>query len=117
PLQKQLNTATPELDAASVQWAEALRLPEVRGLPKNRRDVLLIEPGKRNDTQKQAIAAHYRTVAPQLEPVRKKLADLQRQKDDINKEVPTTLISLSVTPRQMRLLPRGNWLDDSGEIV
>jgi hypothetical protein len=49
--------------------------------------------------------------------VRTKLTQLQRQKEEVNKTVPTTLISVSVTPRIMRILPRGNWLDDSGEIV
>src|SRR5262249_54135531 len=29
----------------------------------------------------------------------------------------TTLITISTTPRTVRVLPRGNWLDDSGEIV
>jgi hypothetical protein len=32
-------------------------------------------------------------------------------------EVPVTLISEATTPRTMRVLPRGNWMDDSGEIV
>src|SRR5205814_375466 len=29
----------------------------------------------------------------------------------------STLMSMSVAPRTVRVLPRGNWLDDSGEIV
>jgi hypothetical protein len=117
PLQKLMDTQTPELDAALVQWEDSLRLGEIRGLPKSVLDVLLIQPGKRTDAQKQALTAYFRTLAPQLEPVRKKLADLQRRKGEINKEVATTLVSVSVPPRIMRVLPRGNWLDDSGEIV
>jgi hypothetical protein len=31
--------------------------------------------------------------------------------------IPTTLVSLSGKPRTVRILPRGNWLDESGEIV
>ena len=31
--------------------------------------------------------------------------------------MPRTLISVAVEPRTMRLLPRGNWLDESGAIV
>jgi hypothetical protein len=117
PLQNLLNTQTPELDAALAQWEESLRVRDIRGLPKNLIEVVLIDPGKRTDAQKQALAAHYRTVAPQLEPARKKLAELQRRKDEVLKTVPTTLISVAVAPRVMRVLPRGNWLDDSGEIV
>src|SRR5205807_4606124 len=43
--------------------------------------------------------------------------ELQRQKAELSKASPTTLISESVPSRVMRVLPRGNWLDDSGEIV
>src|SRR5262249_13598319 len=78
PLQTILNTQTPELDAALPQWEDALLLKEVRGLPQNLIDILLTKPGKRSDEQKQTLAAHYRTLAPLLEPVRKKLAVLQR---------------------------------------
>src|SRR5262249_22667542 len=42
---------------------------------------------------------------------------LQRQKAAVEKTVPLTLVSVSVPPRMMRVLPRGNWLDDSGEVV
>ena len=117
PLQKFLDTRTPELDAALAKWEESLRLAEVRGLPKNVLEIALIQPDKRTGAQKQALAAHFRTLAPQLEPVRKELAKLQHRKEEMNKKVATTLISVSIPPRITRILPRGNWLDDSGEIV
>jgi hypothetical protein len=116
-LQKQLNTPTPELDAAQAKWEESLRVPEVRTRPKNVIDILLIEPSKRTPAQKQTLAAHFRGLAPQLAEMRQQLAELQRRKDALNKTIPTSLVSLSVAPRVMRVLPRGNWLDDSGEIV
>ncbi len=47
----------------------------------------------------------------------KKLAEVQKQKAAFIKAVPTTLISTAGTPRMVRILKRGNWLDDSGEIV
>src|ERR1043166_1476642 len=46
-----------------------------------------------------------------------KLAAAQKQKADLTKGVPSTLISVSITPRMTRILKRGNWLDESGEIV
>ncbi len=46
-----------------------------------------------------------------------KLAQVQKQKAAVQKAIPTTLISTSVTPRMVRILRRGNWLDNSGEIV
>jgi hypothetical protein len=47
----------------------------------------------------------------------KKVAELQKQKADFDKTLPTTLVTTAVPPRVMRVLPRGNWLDDSGEMV
>ncbi len=41
----------------------------------------------------------------------------KRKKTDFEKTIPTVLVSQSVKPREMRLLPRGNWLDDSGPVV
>jgi hypothetical protein len=54
---------------------------------------------------------------PEQEPLKKQVADLQRQKQEIEKHVSMTLVTTAVAPRTMRVLPRGNWLDDSGEIV
>jgi hypothetical protein len=49
--------------------------------------------------------------------VQKHLAELKRRREALKKAIPTTLVSLSGPPRLVRVLPRGNWLDDSGEIV
>ena len=42
---------------------------------------------------------------------------VQKQKAEFAKTLPSTLVSTAGTPRMVRILPRGNWLDDSGEIV
>ena len=46
-----------------------------------------------------------------------KLAAVQKQKAELQKTIPSTLISMSGNPRTIRILKRGNWLDESGEIV
>src|SRR5262249_39551868 len=60
---------------------------------------------------------HFRAIAPELREPRQRLAALQQQKAAVLKMVPTTLLSMAGPPRMMRVLPRGNWLDDSGEVV
>jgi mono/diheme cytochrome c family protein len=45
------------------------------------------------------------------------IAALKRQQTEIRKAAPTTLVSTSGPPRVVRVLPRGNWLSDAGEIV
>jgi hypothetical protein len=52
-----------------------------------------------------------------LEPVRQKLAAAKKSRDELNKQVPTSLATVAVAPRMIRVLPRGNWMDDSGEEV
>lgn len=116
-VQKKLATSTPELDAAQVQWEDTLRLPEIRKLPKEAQEAALLEAAKRTAGQKDVLARHYRTLAPALNPVRAQLAALQKRKQQLEAEMPTTLVSRAGTPRTMRVLPRGNWLDDNGEIV
>jgi hypothetical protein len=117
PLTATLGKQTPELDAALADWEKSLKPEQIKTLPKNIAAILAIEAAKRNDAQKQAIAAHYRTLAPLLEAVRKELAELQRQKEAIDKTIPRTLVSASTSPRMMRILARGNWMDDSGKEV
>ncbi|HJT32226.1 MAG TPA: DUF1553 domain-containing protein, partial [Pirellulales bacterium] len=94
-----------------------VRASGVETLPKNVADALAVEPAARSDEQKRTVESHYRTIAPLLKPQRDKLAALENQRDEIIKSAPTSLVSMSVEPRVVRILPRGNWLDDSGEIM
>ncbi len=45
------------------------------------------------------------------------LAELEKQIAEHARKIPTTLVSTSIPPRVMRVLPRGNWMDDSGPVV
>jgi hypothetical protein len=117
PVQRVLATQTPELDAAQAKWETALLVREARKLPKNILDVLLVDPPKRTARQKQDLSAHFRGIAPELQTARARLADLQRQRDALVQAIPTCLVSVSGPQRVVRLLPRGNWLDESGAVV
>ncbi len=55
--------------------------------------------------------------ASDLAAARKDIEKLRAQLAATQKAMITTLVTVSVKPRQMRVLPRGNWMDDSGEIV
>lgn len=45
------------------------------------------------------------------------IASLMKQRDQINSQKQRTMITKAIDPRTIRLLPRGNWLDESGEIL
>jgi hypothetical protein len=88
-----------------------------KSLPAEIAQTLAVEPAKRSPQQKETLAAYYRGIAPELAPVRDDLAKLDNAKKQLVQSVPTTLISVAIPPRTVRILPRGNWLDDSGDIV
>jgi hypothetical protein len=72
---------------------------------------------KRTDAQRKDLAAHYRTVAPLLQKVRDELADTEKKLADFQKTIRRSLVTTAGSPRTVRVLPRGNWLDATGEVV
>ena len=71
----------------------------------------------RTTSQREQIAAEYRRIAPALDGIRNQMTQLEQQKAAIEAEIPYSLTTVSVQPRTTRVLPRGNWMDDSGAIV
>jgi hypothetical protein len=45
------------------------------------------------------------------------VATLLKEKEEVNKAARLTMISVAIKPRTTRVLPRGNWLDESGPIA
>jgi hypothetical protein len=72
---------------------------------------------KRKAPQQKEIAAYYRTLAPELAALHEKLRLASEAREYLALTIPSMPVSKSVTPRPMRVLPRGNWMDDSGEPV
>ena len=85
--------------------------------PPNIATILAIAPADRSDAQKNEVATYYRTFAPLLEPVRKELAGVEKSRNGLDAIIPTSLVTAVTAPRMVRILRRGNWMDDSGEIV
>ena len=79
-------------------------------------DILRVSADERDEAQQQKLAAHFRGIAPGLTPAREIMEALQAEAATLNAEM-QTLVSRSIEPRMVRILPRGNWLDDSGEVV
>ncbi len=48
---------------------------------------------------------------------RQRLEAIAAERNSIAEQSPKTLVTVSVNPRPMRILPRGNWLDESGPEV
>jgi hypothetical protein len=72
---------------------------------------------ERTPEQSAKAAAHYRSLAPELRAVREGLARAEEEKAAFVKTLRTSLVALPGGPRAVRVLPRGNWLDATGEVV
>lgn len=75
----------------------------------------ILAAADRNETQRNELAAYYRSIAPALEPQRAKLKELEQAKAALDQQIPTTLVTNAVMPRMVRVLKRGNWMDDTGD--
>lgn len=115
---RQIEAPNPALDQAQAQWEKEYHsTPSKPKLPKPVADALAVPANERNDTQKKAIADYYRSIAPLLAPLRAELAEIQKQREAFVRTIPSSLVSMSGPPRVVRILPRGNWLDESGPVV
>ena len=76
-----------------------------------------VDPYVRTTDQRKRLSDYYRQIAPALDGIRNEISTLEKRKNEIRTKSPYSLTTVSVQPRTTRILPRGNWLDDSGEIV
>ncbi len=88
--------------------------PVAKAVPKEILPILAAGQAEQSQKQREDLAKYFRTQSPILEPVRTNMAAVQKKIDELKGKIVKTLISESTKPRVMRILPRGNWLDESG---
>ncbi len=129
---KNFEAIVSQLDIAQQQWesdviAYGVTLPELRpdspaadAAKKLAGQVLdILKSPERTDQQKQVVRDYFRHTATQLFAAqREAVAKAEREWKDYEASLPKCLVSIS-TPnkRTVRILPRGNWMDESGEVV
>lgn len=91
--------------------------PATRWVPPALRTVLAKPEAEQSDADKKQLVAFLRDQSTRFQPLRDDIQKWVTQKDNYSKTIPASLITVSTAPRVVRMLPRGNWLDDSGEIV
>jgi hypothetical protein len=79
--------------------------------------LLRADPNTRTEDQQNQLWKHFRETSPAMEPLRQRIAALRAEKKKVENSIVTTLATSAGTPREMRVLPRGDWMDDSGPIV
>lgn len=90
-------------------WASGLS-PEMRA-------GIVVAPEKRKPAQQAAIREYFEWSSPETAPLWNEVARLEGERTILNSRIARVVTSVSVKPRETRVLPRGNWMDDSGELV
>lgn len=96
-------------------WDQAGWITET--IPQSVIDVLKVPPSERSEEQENTVREHYLATVEPMVALKKNIADLETERQSAEASAPTSVVSKSVEPREIRILPRGNWMDDSGEIV
>lgn len=86
-------------------------------LPEELEAALRLAETERSEAQRSAIAVHYRSIAPELASTREEIKLLKQRLENLQNAIPSTLVTKTVSPRTIRVLPRGNWMDETGEVV
>ena len=63
---------------------------------------LTIPAEERNESHTEAIEKYYLSISPVMAEVRTKISILQKEKSDMQKNLPKTLVSISANPREMK---------------
>jgi hypothetical protein len=72
---------------------------------------------QRTPQQRSAVQALYRWMTPEVQPDVLALAKLELEAALLETEIPHVVVAHATIPRETRILPRGNWMDETGAIV
>ena len=87
------------------------------GVPSEVLEALRVAPEARCDNHIEALKKHFQWSSPELQPLLAELERLKAGRSLLEAKIPQVMITEAATPRETRILPRGNWMDESGEIV
>ncbi|MBI1373554.1 MAG: DUF1553 domain-containing protein [Phycisphaera sp.] len=98
-------------------WSDAGAVQSGTGLGADEEAILNVAAGDRDEAQRNKLFDAFRRTGDYKDPRRADLAKLEAERDKLNKSTRKMIETIAVAPREMRVLPRGNWMSDDGEIV
>ena len=111
---------TAEIDAAQTTWeSNASATPVEKDTPRDVALALKKRTAKRTAKDRQALRTHFRAnVSPVARAELVALSEAEEAQESYVESLPHCLVSESTSDRRtVRVLPRGNWMDETGEIV
>jgi hypothetical protein len=91
--------------------------PATISIPTDVKTILDKKADQRTPADLSRLTTFAKETAPDLKPDRDILASANKAKTDFENALPHVLVTISGSPRAIRILPRGNWLDSSGPVV
>jgi hypothetical protein len=88
-----------------------------RGLPPDVLKALEEEEPERSEEQQKRVMEHFAWSVPELQPVVVELAQIEAKLRLLEARIPRVVYTERMRPRVTRVLHRGNFLDETGEIV
>jgi hypothetical protein len=131
---KKFGAIVPQLDAAQQQWEQDIvaykvtlpeLLPDVKANDADKNTATQVaaslakEPAKRDGNDKNRLRDYFRAKATTLfQAERDGLAKAEKDRKDFYDPLAKCLVSVHADkPRIVRILPRGNWMDETGEVM
>src|SRR3954454_3189099 len=78
---------------------------------------LRLAPEDRSDDDRKAIAMRYLWSQPELTELVAEVAQMEGRASTLDWEIPRSVVTVTTSPTRTRILPRGNWMDDTGDVV
>ncbi|MDY3553859.1 PSD1 and planctomycete cytochrome C domain-containing protein [Gemmata sp. JC717] len=98
-------------------WAAPKGAKKDTGVPADVKAALAKPASGRTPAESERLVSFARDNAPALKAERDAVTATMKAKADFENGIPRVLMTQSGPPRTVRVLPRGNWLDDSGPEV
>ena len=107
------------LSEATYSWpdVQAKMKNPLRGLPAGLLKALQTKPAERTEAMRESLLDHLAWIDPALESPVVALARLEADLERLNSQIPQVVVTEAVPPVETRILPRGNFLDETGEVV
>ncbi len=110
------------LSSATYSWADspnpdATKIVPSTGLPTPLRTALELTEDKRTPEQVNSIRDYFAYSFSDLFPAKLALSKMEATLSLLQGAVAQVMVTESMEPRETRLLPRGDWMNESGEIL
>ena len=116
-IEHQSNHASHTLGHFRLSVTDEARVEEWAKTPPAVIDALQIAVASRAPQQSEVISGHFLSIAPELEPVRKQLAAVQKQLTDLKPETVPIMKELTANRRVSKIQHRGNFEDLGAEVT